>query len=379
VIIAQPTQLRPPPFPPSSVAIGYTDTIFSGLLMAGARAQHPLPLTIGSSMWLEPLSRLFLSLALLAQVAAAATPAAPEPFVTRQTVFAIPFRVEHSDDSARLPVELQLLRFGGSRHTLATVTPRRKPTEQQFMFRAGGDGEYWFAIRSVDHSGRVRPETIAAPGLRVLVDTTPPQLKLTAQRGQAGQVVVRWEVSKPNIKPDGLNIQYRTSSTESVAAAGDRAAKPKSSSTPQTGQVTFRPKAGANEIQLQADVADTAGNSATAHTELKLEQDNVPAKDLGPAKAPDPTGSVAIRHQSGCRHQFGPGDKPSTGSQADPSLPPWRASSHWVNSRLFELDYDVDSVWPVGHWEGGSVGNPRRRKDLAQVRPGQTIIAAPCW
>jgi hypothetical protein len=70
-------------------------------------------------------------------------------------------------------------------------------TDKQFMFRAGGDGEYWFAIRTVDRSGRARPPMVSGPGLRVLVDTKQPVLKLSAEQDRDGQVAADGQRTGP--------------------------------------------------------------------------------------------------------------------------------------------------------------------------------------
>ena len=298
-------------------------------------------------MWLEPLSRLFVSLALLGQTAATAPPATPEPLVTRQSVFAIPFRVDRVDDPTRQPVELQLY-VSTDRGTRWQLYSKVQPSQQHFLFRAGGDGEYWFAIRTVDGSGRVRPETITGPGLRVLIDTVAPVLKLTAQRNPAGPVIVRWEINKPNIKPGSLTIQYRASAAESWRPAPIERQGPKNPGTPQAGQLAFWPKPEASAIQIRAEVSDTAGNSATAQTELKMENTH---HDAGPAMTAEPTGSVAIAINPAignkCETSNKTSGKPSAESPTFPNMPPGERP-RMVNSRLFELEYDVDSVGPSG-------------------------------
>ena len=45
---------------------------------------------------------------------------------------------------------------------------RAQPNQKQIPFRTATDGEYWFAIRTVDRAGKFHPETISAPGLRVI-------------------------------------------------------------------------------------------------------------------------------------------------------------------------------------------------------------------
>ncbi len=89
--------------------------------------------------------------------------ATSELIATRHPQFTIPFRVERSDDPAWQPVEAQLFvsTDRGAHWRLYAKAPTAK---QQFTFRSGGDGEYWFAIRTADRSGRVRPETIDLAG-----------------------------------------------------------------------------------------------------------------------------------------------------------------------------------------------------------------------
>jgi hypothetical protein len=108
-------------------------------------------------MWLAPLSGWVLSLAILGQSSAAVSPAMlPELIATKDATFAIPFRVESADNPARQPAEVQLLVSidRGNRWQLYGQVP---PTQQQFVFRAKNDGEYWFAIRTVDRLGQTHP------------------------------------------------------------------------------------------------------------------------------------------------------------------------------------------------------------------------------
>ena len=128
-------------------------------------------------------------------------------------VFSIPFRVAASSDPAWQPVEAQLhvSTDRGGHWRLYTRVPA---TERRFTFRADGDGEYWFAICTADRTGRMRPATIESPGLRVLVDTKPPVLRIAAQAGNDGRVTVRWEIDELNLKPNSLTIVYRPSPIE---------------------------------------------------------------------------------------------------------------------------------------------------------------------
>ena len=119
--------------------------------------------------WL--LTTTMVSLAGVVAAAAAAEP--PKPTVMRQAQFAIPFRVEPSNDPAWHPIEAQLyVSTDGGTHW--QMCAKAATTQSYFIFRTAANGEYWFAVRTADRSGKVRPETIAAPGLRVQVDAKLP-------------------------------------------------------------------------------------------------------------------------------------------------------------------------------------------------------------
>jgi hypothetical protein len=101
---------------------------------------------------------------------AAANPTLPDPIVTKQRQFLIPFRVERSNDPSWRPVEAQLL-VSTDRGMHWRVYSKAPTTQQRFPFHAGSDGEFWFAIRTLDRAGHVKPDRITAPGLRVIVDS----------------------------------------------------------------------------------------------------------------------------------------------------------------------------------------------------------------
>lgn len=212
-------------------------------------------------MWLEPLSHWLVAVALLGQTAATAPPTMPDMLTTRQPVFALPFSVDPTTDAARQPVEVQL-HVSLDRGAHWQVYAKAPPTQKHFMFRAGEDGEYWFAIRTIDRSGQARPETITGPGMRVRVDTQSPVVK----------------------------------------------AKPE----PPKTQIAEKP---------------------------------VPAADE-PAAA-EPKGSVAIAINPAIGKRYVASNKHSSSAEIASGLPPGERP-RMVNSRLFELEYDIDSVGPSG-------------------------------
>jgi hypothetical protein len=287
-------------------------------------------------MWLEPLAHLLIAASLFGETAPAATPPSSQLIITRQTLFAIPFRVEPHKDPAHQPVELQLFVStdqGAHWHFYAKVPP----AQQQFQFRAGADAEYWFAIRTIDRSGQTRPEAIPGPGLRVLVDTKPPTMHMTAERTSIGQIGVRWQIDEPNIKANALNLQYRNASNEPWQPVIMDLQNRSGPETPRNGEAAFWPKSGSDTVQIQAEVVDAAGNKSVEQAQVVLVQ-----KPNSPGPTIDPNGSVAIAINPAIG-----GNRASHESLDIPGLPPGERPRA-VNSHLFQLEYDVDSIGPSG-------------------------------
>jgi len=297
-------------------------------------------------MWLEPLSHWLVLSALLAQLPAGpapATPSLPELIATRHPVFAIPFRIDPPADPARQPEEVQLY-VSDDRGAHWQLYAKAPVAQRQFMFRAGADGEYWFVIRTLDRSGQLRPKTIGAPGLRVLVDTLRPAFKLTGQRVESKQVSIHWEIEESHLKPNSLSIQYRALPNgpwQQVAIDRQDSA---GTATPVAGDATFALKPGEGDIQIRGEVADTAGNVGFGHAQVGANPTPGPQKA---ETAAEPKGSVAININPAVGKRYVAADEQGASLPSIPGLPAGERP-RMVNSRLFELEYDVDSVGPSG-------------------------------
>jgi hypothetical protein len=229
------------------------------------------------AMWLAPIAPL-LALSAMAPPAETASPVTaatlPEAIATRQTLFAIPFRIDPADQPGREPAGLELY-VSGDRGATWDLYSRIEPARRRFMFRAGGDGEFWFLVRTRDRSEQLWPQGPNLPELRVIVDTMPPKLQIEAKQGQAGQIIARWEADDPHLKPDSLTIQYRTTTDGpwQEVALDRRQLQPVSGSL-RAGQVIWWPQAGFHQLQIRAEVSDLAGNLAVSHAQVKPGQDS---------------------------------------------------------------------------------------------------------
>lgn len=333
-------------------------------------------------MWLAPIAQIVTLVAMVPQAGpdrSVPGDAMPPAIATRQTLFAIPFRIDPPDQASPAPVEVQLY-VSGNRGATWDRYSQVEPARRQFVFQAGGDGEYWFQIRTVDRLGQFRPEPSGRPALRVIVDTVPPKLELQARRGEAGQIIAQWKIDEPQPNLDSLTLQYRTTTDgpwQQVAVGREQHL---ASGTIHTGEVTWWPHAASGEMQIRAEVADKSGNPAVSHAKVDLNSDGGPSlppaattSPVGPwraaAEGNPPAGWPAQRSTDSPLAHDSANPYPETGLpeiDANPAiqnqyvslgkqnrgltgngLPPGERP-HMVNSRLFELEYEVESVGPSG-------------------------------
>jgi len=320
-------------------------------------------------MWLLSIAQV------LTMVAAGNTPdaaqsavaALPDPISTRQTYFAIPFEIDQIEHPTLGAAEIQLYVSrdrGVTWQHSTSVTPKTK----HFLFRASGDGEYWFAVRTRDRAGNHRPPIVRDPGLRVLVDTQVPELSLQAQRDPTGRIVAKWQVNEPHINPDSLIIQYRTGDSHAWHSVEVDPATLKPDAATSSGEVAWWPPAGQGRIEIRAEVKDAAGNPNACHAQVMSIAGTAPPADsmvsaptttppdpsndwqpaptqqqptyppyTPPAQTPSPTNnntpapweqyqgsSTSVANEPAPTGPYAPSTSPYQGNQADPN----RRSSH---------------------------------------------------
>ena len=320
--------------------------------------------------------------------------ALPEPILTHQTLFSIPFTLPPAGDPALDPVEVRLYASNDVGATWV-ISGHVEPKARSFTFQAPRDGEYWFVIRTVDRQGRIHPEKAEGPELRVLVDTQPPRLELSAMRSPKGDILVRWAAFDPLLKPDSLKLDYQQAGDPSwpqVAAMLPTSDPTKSS---YNGEVSFRP-ARTGPLTIRGQISDRAGNTATATATVVADSPSDPfpgnggatpggtpwpadgsgpsltaptgsgaihtapssnpnlasnpwssagtsVLNAGPAMAA-PTGPVESRVNPAVASRVGPGDVASAFADRLPR----GERPYMVNSHKFALEYEVESVGSSG-------------------------------
>jgi hypothetical protein len=231
----------------------------------------------------------------------------PEPVYWKQTVFLIPYQfASAAEPSAAQAVWLFVSKDrGASWQKISEARPHVK----SFNYRAEGDGEYWFAIRTLDHQQRAWPTGPYQPELRVIVDTTMPRIEaLHAYIRPDGAIDIRWHGSDANLDSATWKIeaQEETDSTwqpVTIEVAGSGGNGPGSSNayaaslssnagSPvnySSGETTWRSPSGRRPTAVRASVSDRAGNTATFCAPIETaplnEHDVQRLPDVGPIDA----------------------------------------------------------------------------------------------
>ena len=182
----------------------------------------------------------------------------------------------------------------------------------------------------------------------MIIDTKPPTVLLSAESGQGGQVTARWEISDPQLKPDSLMLQYRIGSNGQwqQIAIGEKDST--ITETTNSGEVTWWPMPGTQDIAIRAEVSDLAGNKAVGHAQVKLGQGgDAPA---GVSKNNSNSESQAVTANANPRvgNQYRPGSISTNQRNPELAFLPLGETPRMVNSRSFTLEYDLQAVGPSG-------------------------------
>ena len=178
-------------------------------------------------------------------------------FYTRQTTFRIPFQIDASDRRIQRVI-LSVSEDLGRTFQQAAIAG---PSDKGFTFTAKRDGWYYFAVQTSDKENKLFPASLdgAVAGLRVLVDTVVPDVRLRAlPNSRAGQVGVEWDIQDAALDAGTLRLEFRAQGQLWQEQVAQKAAM---------GQARWNPGfAGPVEVRLQ--VKDRAGNLGEATTRI---------------------------------------------------------------------------------------------------------------
>jgi hypothetical protein len=209
----------------------------------------------------------------------------PEASYWRTRVFFIPYQPTDAAPFASPIEKVQLLVTRGGDNQWA-VLQEAEPRVRGFSYHAPVDGEYAFAVRTVNRKGEATPATIAQPQIRVVVDTAPPTLQLSAAPDVSGRIILRYEARDLQLKPETVRLE-----AQSDGATWQRIATgPPDVSQPDrvVGQVAWKPPTSAGGVKFRATIDDRAGNQFSAIADASLVNPLTPTL-AGPTLADPPT------------------------------------------------------------------------------------------
>jgi hypothetical protein len=243
-----------------------------------------------AGLW-RPLRRVALAsatgLVLSAPLLADDAPAG-KPLFTQKARFRIPFQFDAAEMRRLGAVEIQLFvsTDGGANWNREQSVD---PTAGKFSFEAPANGEYWFAVRTIDRAGKIFPEGPPEVGLRVVVDSQMPQLDLRVEALGRERVSLSWDAADPNLDPASLKIEWRDEVSREWQTVGIYAAA--------SGQTSWATR---GAVEVRGSIKDLAGNSVEATADTKggsrLEAPTIPAfsPSRGPRRSAEPDFSKPV-------------------------------------------------------------------------------------
>jgi hypothetical protein len=285
--------------------------------------------------------------------------------------FRIPFVIEEAERAKLREVQLWLSEDSGfTWHPVGRTTADRPA----FTYRAQRDGEFWFAVRTLDTKGRLFPsadEKTVEPGMKVVIDTVPPSVVIESIGRRGSQASVRWEVRDEHLDLSSFALEYQVEGGRDWRQVPIRRLARMGEQTWDAGS--------ADRLKVRASVADKAGN--VQHAEITLPDGTPSSPDLaGGADPPEYSAPPPITPVSS-GPAFPGGDDPPRGAGPDPfgtpsgtaqpsnpedaadpfeaasapaqgatgrAAPPGGGKTLLVGSPRFSIQYAVDDAGPNG-------------------------------
>jgi hypothetical protein len=261
---------------------------------------------------IAPMQRIWMWLGAIALLAGAQGLHAGDgatPVYTNKVRFRIPFRSDSAEMQRIEAREVQLY-VSTDQGAHWKLVDKVEPKSDHFDYVASTDGEYWFAVRTLDALNRLHPQgNNIEPGLKVVIDATPPVLELLLTELEPGKVELRWTAADDHLDATKLRIEYKQPDTPDWQQVG---VVPQAS-----GQTTWTVPAGGH-VAVRGSVSDSAGNTATAERELDVHTSGKGSPDKANAEYRQPVAAISKQSPTATTGNASPSElfngQPSSGS-----------------------------------------------------------------
>ncbi|MCC7476626.1 MAG: hypothetical protein IT425_14650 [Pirellulales bacterium] len=215
----------------------------------------------------------------------------PEPIFWKQQLFLIPYQWSSSSD----PAAAQSVRLFVSRDQGGTwqKISEAQPHVKAFNYRAEGEGEYWFAVRTIDSYGRSLPAGPMQAELRVVVDTTIPRIDtVRAWQTPSGLFGIQCLVADAHLDPATLRVETQSGPSGAWQVVALQDLKTDAVSAATQFQAGWASPADGRSTLVRVTVSDRAGNSAVYQTSIGGEQETGGPVFASPHATPVGTGNT---------------------------------------------------------------------------------------
>ena len=235
----------------------------------------------------------------------------PEPIYTSRQAFRIPYQYD-PQEIARLGASEVRLYVSQTRGQNWQAVQKVAPQTGKFDFQAASDGEYWFAVQTVDRNNQLHPGgAVFQPGLIVVVDTTKPSLKIDLNQAEPGRIAMQWSIDDASVDTSSIVLEF------TQTGMSDWQQIPVKSSA--SGQTSWAiPRGGL--VAVRGRVKDSAGNEAQSQYQVDISPigNSTPGPTLpSPAGVPDFNAPIAAGQKPLLSGIPTPGTNPMLGA-----LPP---------------------------------------------------------
>lgn len=185
----------------------------------------------------------------------------PQPIATNKTRFRIPFKIEPAALQRLNARELQLhvSRDGGVTWELAQALP---PNGAKFEYQTTGDGEYWFAVKTLDGRNQLHPPVGRyETGLIVQVDTVAPLLELSLQQLAPGRVQLSWNAADAHLDLSTLKLEY--------LQPGSQQWEPVEVTPKSSGQIAWNVSE-QGQVRVRGTISDMATNVGNSQSQMEI-------------------------------------------------------------------------------------------------------------
>jgi hypothetical protein len=303
--------------------------------------------------------------------------ALPEPIYWKQTLFQIPYQWSSASEPGA--VQIVCLHLSKDRGASWQKISEAKPNVSSFNYRAEGDGEYWFAVRTVDHQNRTWPAGEFQPELRVIVDTTMPRIDaLQAELNNTGTVEIAWRGFDANLDPSSWKFESQSDPNgpwQSVPLTGFVAGNGEefgiTTGEQATGRAAWQLSAGQRPIAVRATVLDRAGNSATFRSEVRQATGTTGVVRRLPAVAPVPLANNQPANNPFVSTPTSSPTEDSGGSSAPMPDAGWISGSNSASVSTVPTTQQADQPWPTNTMAHA----PFRLWSRSNTAPGDNVTS----